>query len=381
MKVPLVDLLRQYKKLQNEIDSAIKAVLEKGAFILGENVAKFEEEAAAYCGTKYAVGVANGTDALELAIKALGVGDGDEVITTPFTFIATTEAICLNGARPVLADIEPDTFNIDAGRIEKAITSRTKAIIPVHLFGQACDMDAVMDIAKKRNVRVIEDCAQAIGAEFKSKKAGAFGDIGCFSFFPSKNLGCFGDGGMVTTNDKALADRIKMLRVHGQADRYRHEIEGRNSRLDELQAAILRVKLRYLDGWNDSRRKNAALYDRLFEDLNKSGKLAVPVEKNGRRHVYNIYSIRAKGKVLSEAKGRDKLRESLTAKGIATAVYYPIPLHLQPVYSRLGWKKGDFPVSEKACEEVLALPVFPELREEEIGFVAQGVIDFLEGKS
>jgi len=373
MKVPLVDLLRQYKSLQGEIDSAIKAVLEKGAFVLGENVAKFEEEAAAYCGTKYAVGVANGTDALELAIKALGIGDGDEVVTTPFTFIATTEAICLNNARPVLADIEPDTFNIDAGRIEKAITSRTKAIIPVHLFGQACDMDAVMDIVKRRNIKVIEDCAQAIGAEFKSKKAGAFGDIGCFSFFPSKNLGCFGDGGMITTNDKALADRIKMLRVHGQADRYRHEIEGRNSRLDELQAAILRVKLRYLDGWNDSRRKNAALYDKLFGDLNKSGKLTVPVGKDGRKHVYNVYSIRAAA--------RDRLRESLAAKDIATAVYYPMPLHLQPVYNRLGWKKGDFPVSEKACEEVLALPVFPELREEEIGFVAQSVIDFLEGKN
>ena len=373
MKVPLVDLLRQYKRLQNEIDSAIKAVLEKSAFILGENVAKFEEEAAAYCGTKYAVGVANGTDALELAIKALGICEGNEVVTTPFTFIATTEAICLNGAKPVFVDIEPETFNIDATRIEKVITSRTKAIIPVHLFGQACDMDAVMDIAKRRNVRVIEDCAQAIGAEFKSKRVGGFGDFGCFSFFPSKNLGCFGDGGMVTTNDKALADRIRMLRVHGQADRYRHEIEGRNSRLDELQAAILRVKLRYLDGWNDSRRKNAALYDRLFEDLNKSGKLAVPVGKDGRKHVYNVYSIRAKG--------RDKLRESLTAKGIATAVYYPIPLHLQAVYNSLGWNRGDFPESERACEEVLALPVFPELGEDEIKYAAECISEFLEGKN
>lgn len=376
MKVPLVDLQRQYKKLQSEIDAAIKAVLEKGTFILGENVAKFEEEAAAYCGTKYAVGVANGTDALELAIKSLGIGEGDEVVTTPLTFIATTEAICLNRARPVLVDIEPDTFNIDAGRIEKAITSKTKAIIPVHLFGQACDMDAIMAIARRHNIRVIEDCAQAIGAEFKSKKAGVFGDIGCFSFFPSKNLGCFGDGGMVTTNDKAIADKIKMLRVHGQADRYRHEIEGRNSRLDELQAAILRVKLRYLDEWNDSRRKNAQLYDKLFENFDKNGQLTIPVEKKDRRHVYNIYSIRVKGKVLSEAKGRDKLRELLTSKGIATAVYYPVPLHLQPVYSRSGWKKGDFPVSEKACEEVLALPVFPELNQDEIKYVAKETTDW-----
>lgn len=368
MKVPLVDLQRQYKRLQNEIGTAIKSVLEKGTFILGENVAKFEEEAAAYCGTKYAVGVANGTDALELAIKALDIGDDDEVITTPFTFIATTEAICLNGAKPILVDIEPDTFNIDAGRIEKAITSKTKAIIPVHLFGQVCDMDAIMTIAKKHNIRVIEDCAQAIGAGFNSKKAGAFGDIGCFSFFPSKNLGCFGDGGMVTTDDKTVAGRIKMLRAHGQADRYCHEIEGRNSRLDELQAAILRIKLRYLDEWNDSRRKNAQLYDKLFEDLDKNGQLTIPVEKKDRRHVYNIYNIRVKG--------RDKLRELLASRGIVAAVYYPVPLHLQPVYSRLGWKKGDFPVSEKACEEVLALPVFPELNEDEIKYVAKEIIEW-----
>ena len=373
MKVPLLELVRQYRKLQGEIDPAVKAVLEKGVFILGENVANFEQEAAAYCGTKHAVGVANGTDALELAIKALGIGDGDEVITAPFTFIATTEAICLNGAKPVLVDIEPDTFNIDANRIEKAITPRTRAIIPVHLFGQACDMDAVTGIAKKHGIKVIEDCAQAIGAEFKSKRVGGFGDFGCFSFFPSKNLGCFGDGGMVTTNDTALADKIKMLRAHGQADRYRHETEGRNSRLDELQAAILRIKLRHLDSWNDSRRNNARLYDKLFQDLGRTGKLTIPVEKKDRKHVYNIYSIKIKD--------RDKLRESLTVNDVATAVYYPIPLHLQPVYSRLGWKKGDFPVSEKACQEVLALPIFPELNEEEIDFVAQNVIDFLEGKS
>ena len=372
MRIPLLDLVRQYRQLQGEIDPAMKAVLEKGAYILGENVAKFEEEAAAYCGTKYAVGVANGTDALELAIKALGIGSGDEVITTPFTFIATTEAICLNGAKPVLVDIEPDTFNIDAASIEKAVTSRTKAVIPVHLFGQACDMDTVMSVAKKIGIRVIEDCAQAIGAGFKSKRVGGFGDFGCFSFFPSKNLGCFGDGGMVTTNDKTLAGKIKMLRAHGQAGGYRHETEGRNSRLDEIQAAVLRIKLRHLDGWNNSRRKNAGSYNRLFEEMGKKGGLSLPVEKSGRKHVYNIYNIRSGG--------RDKLRESLTAKDIATAVYYPIPLHLQPVYSGLGWKKGDFPVSEKACEEVLALPVFPEMEEEEVRFVSRGVIDFLEGK-
>ncbi len=373
MKVPLVELVRQYKGLQAEIDPAMKGVIEKGAFILGENVVKFEEEAAAYCGIKYAAGVANGTDALELAIKALGIGEGDEVITTPFTFIATTEAICLNGAKPVLADIEPDTFNIDASRIEKATTPKTKAIIPVHLFGQACDMDMIMDIANKRDIKVIEDCAQAMGAEFKSRRVGSFGDIGCFSFFPSKNLGCFGDGGMVTTNDKVLADKIKMLRVHGQADRYRHELEGRNSRLDELQAAILRVKLRHLDAWNDSRRDNARLYNKLFENLSGAGRLTTPAEKKDRKHVYNIYNIKIRE--------RDKLRQSLTAKGVANAVYYPIPLHLQAVYKSLGWNRGDFPESERACEEVLALPVFPELREDEIGYVAKCVSDFLEDKS
>lgn len=372
MKIPLFELVRQYNALKNELDGAIASVIGKGSFILGENVAKFEEEAAAYCGTKYAVGVANGTDALELAIKAFGIGEGDEVITIPFTFIATTEAICLNGARPVLVDIEADIFDIDASQIEKKVTKKTKAILPVHLFGQACDLDAVMAVSKRHGLKVIEDCAQAIGAEYKGKKVGSFGDIGCFSFFPSKNLGCFGDGGMITTNDKSLADRIKMLRAHGQAEKYRHEIEGRNSRLDELQAAILRVKLRHLEEWNISRRKNAKAYDRFFEPLSKGGKMTLPVEKNGRKHVYNIYNIRIKN--------RDKLKESLTSKGIGTAVYYPIPLHLQPVYGAFGWKKEDFPVSEKACEEVLALPVFPELKEEELKFTAENVIDFLEGR-
>jgi dTDP-4-amino-4,6-dideoxygalactose transaminase len=371
MKVALFELVRQYNALKGALDPAISSVINKGSFILGENVAKFEEEMAAYCGTKYAVGVANGTDALELAIKALGIGPGDEVITVPFTFIATMEAICLNGATPVLVDIEPDTFNIDASQIEKKITKKTKAIIPVHLFGQACDISAVVTASKKHNIKVIEDCAQAIGAEYDGLKVGSFGDIGCFSFFPSKNLGCFGDGGMITTGDKALADKIKMLRVHGQAQRYLHEIEGLNSRLDELQAAILRVKLRHLDEWNESRRKNAKYYDAALAPL----KIVLPVEARGRKHVYNIYNIRTPGG------NRDKLREALTVKGVGTAVYYPVPLHLQPVYSRFGWKKGDFPVSEKACNEVLALPVFPEINKEELGYVAKCICDFFEGKA
>ncbi len=373
MKVALFELVRQYNALKGEIDPAISSVISKGSFILGENVSGLEQEVASFCGAKYAAGVANGTDALELAIKALGIGPGDEVITVPFTFIATTEAICLNGATPVLVDIEPDTFNMDASQIEKKITKRTKAVIPVHLFGQACDMSAVETASKKHGIKVIEDCAQAIGAEYKGTKVGSFGDIGCFSFFPSKNLGCFGDGGMVTTSDKETADKIKMLRVHGQAQRYRHEIEGRNSRLDELQASILRVKLRHLDGWNESRRRNAAYYDKAFAPLKASGKAVLPVEAEGRKHVYNIYNIRIPGG------NRDGLREALTAKGVGTAVYYPIPLHLQPVYAKYGWKKGDFPVSEKACDEVLALPVYPELEKEELEYTARCVKEYLAG--
>lgn len=373
MKVALFELVRQYDSLKSELDPAISSVINKGSYILGENVAGLEQDVASYCGSKYAVGVANGTDALELAIKALGIGRGDEVITVPFTFIATTEAICLNGAVPVLVDIEPGTFNIDASLIEKKITDRTKAIIPVHLFGQACDMSAITAVAKSHGIKVIEDCAQAIGAEYKGIKVGSSGDIGCFSFFPSKNLGCFGDGGMVTTSDKELADRLRMLRVHGQAQRYRHEIEGRNSRLDELQASILRVKLRHLDEWNESRRRNAQYYDSAFAHLRASGKAVLPTEAEGRKHVYNIYNIRVPGGK------RDGLKEALTANGVGTAVYYPIPLHLQPVYSKYGWKRGDFPVSEKACEEVLALPVYPELKKEELEYTAHCVKEYLEG--
>ena len=369
MKVPLVELVRQYKEISGDIDAGIKAVLEKGVFILGENVAKFEEETANYCGTKYAVAVANGTDALELSLKAMGIGEGDEVITTPFTFIATTEAICVNGAKPVLVDIEADTYNIGHSLIERKITKKTKAIIPVHLFGHPCEIDSVMAIAKRHDLKVIEDCAQAIGAEFESKRVGGFGDIGCFSFFPSKNLGCYGDGGMVVTNDKAIADRIRMLRVHGQSDKYRHDLEGRNSRLDELQAAILRIKIRHLDRWNDARRRNARLYNSLFKDLNLDSKLEIPVERQRRKHVYNIYNIRTKN--------RDGLKDFLASRGVSAAVYYPIPLHLQKVYESLGYKKGDFTNSEKASLEVLALPIFPELKEEEIKFVASSISDFL----
>lgn len=368
MKVPLVDLVRQYREIKDELEAGIKSVLEKGVFILGENVQRLEEEVASYCRTKYAVGVASGSDALELSLKALGVSEGDEVITTPFTFIATAEAICVNGAKPIFVDIELDTYNIDPSLIENKITERTKAIIPVHLYGHPCDMDAILKIAKKHNLKVIEDCAQAMGAEFDSRRVGGLGDIGCFSFFPSKNLGGYGDGGMVAMNDKDIADRFKALRVHGSIDKYHHEMEGRNSRLDELQAAILRVKLKYLDRWNGARRKNAQTYNEFFQSLGLDSNLVRPIEKQSCNHVYNIYAVRTKK--------REELRNFLASKQISTAIYYPIPLHLQRVYEFLGHKKGDFPNSEKVSQEILALPLFPELKAEEIEFVGKCFAEF-----
>lgn len=373
MKIPLVDLTRQFRTIKDEIGEAIRTVLEKGVFILGENVERLEAEISNYCQTKYAVGVASGSDALELSIKALGIGEGDEVITTPFTFIATAESICANGAKPVFVDIELDTYDIDPALIEKKITPKTRALIPVHLYGHPCNMDAILKIAKKYNLKVVEDCAQAMGAEFDSRRVGGIGDIGCFSFFPSKNLGGYGDGGMVATNDKEIADRLKMLRVHGSVDKYHHEMEGRNSRLDELQAAILRVKLKYLDGWNGTRRKNAQTYNKFFKSLGVDSDLVRPVERQGCSHVYNIYAVRTKK--------RDELRNFLASKQISTAIYYPIPLHLQRVYEFLGHNKGDFPNSEKASQEILALPLFPELKVEEIEFVSKCVAEFLTFKT
>lgn len=370
MKVPLVDLVRQYLDIKDEIEASIKSVLEKGVFILGENVERLQHEISSYCGTKYAVGVASGSDALELSLKALGIGEGDEVITTPFTFIATAEAICANRAKPVFVDIDLDTYNIDPALIEKRIAQKTRAIIPVHLYGHPCDMDAILKIAKKHNLKVIEDCAQAMGAEFNSKRVGGFGDVGCFSFFPTKNLAGCGDGGMVVTNDKEIADKINVLRVHGSTGKYQHEIEGRNSRLDELQAAILRVKLKYLDRWNDARRRNAQSYNNLFQNLSIDSKLIKPVERPNCKHVFNIYSIRIKK--------RDELKDFLNSSGISTAVYYPIPLHLQRVYKILGYAKDDFPNSEIAAKEILALPIFSELQAEEIEFIGNCIAEFFK---
>jgi dTDP-4-amino-4,6-dideoxygalactose transaminase len=358
MQIPQVDLKIQYWLIKKEIDKAISLVLEKSKFILGENVQKFEKEFAKFCNAQYAIGVGDGTDALYLALRACGVGKGDEVITVPNTFIATVEAITLNGAKPVFVDVNPDTYNIDVYKIEKAINKKTKAIIPVHLFGQPAEMTPILKIAKKYNLWVIEDAAQAHGAKYKGKKVGSIGDVGCFSFFPGKNLGAYGDGGIIVTNNKKIAKKISMLRDHGRTEKYIHQIEGVNSRLDELQAAILRVKLKYLDKWNKLRQRNAKIYDKLFNDI--SG-MKTPKIINKAKPVYYFYVIRIKN--------RDKLREKLKKAGVSTGIHYPVPLHLQPAYKHLNYKKGDFPVAEKIAKEILSLPVYSELTVNQIQFI------------
>jgi dTDP-4-amino-4,6-dideoxygalactose transaminase len=356
--IPLVDLQAQYHSIKEEIDAAISQVIESGQFILGPNVKALEEEIANYCGTRYAVGVASGTDALHLSLIALGIGDGDEVITTPFTFFATAEAISQTGATPAFVDIDPVTYNIDPARIEGKITSKTRAILPVHLYGQPADMEAILDVARKNNLLVVEDCAQAIGAEFQNKKAGSFGDAGCLSFFPSKNLGAYGDGGMVVTNSEELAEKVRMLRTHGSKKKYYHSLLGFNSRLDEVQAAILGVKLKHLNKWIDARRRHARTYDQLLSSL----PIETPHVVEGRTHVYHQYTI--------ESEKRKLIQETLGEAEIASAVYYPLPLHLQEVYKRLGYTPGSSPESEKASGQVLSLPMFPELTNAQIVEIA-----------
>jgi len=362
--IPMVDLKRQYHALKNEIDAAVSDVLESTHFILGPNVGKLEEEIAGYHGLPYAIGVANGTDALLLALRACGIKAGDEVITTPFTFIATAEVIALIGAVPVFADICPDTFNIDCSRIEEKITSKTKAIIPVHLFGHPAEMDTIMKIARRHNLKVIEDCAQAFGALYKGKKAGTFGDAGCFSFFPSKNLAGYGDGGMVITKDEQIARQVKMLRNHGSEKRYYHDMVGYNSRLDEIQAAIIRVKLKRIDEHNEARRRNAAAYCAAI----KNKEVTLPVEQADCSHVYHQFTIRAKK--------RDELAAALARKNISSAVYYPVPLHRQKAFLDLYRLKGNFPQAEKSAAEVLSLPMFPELKQDEIKIIADALNHF-----
>jgi dTDP-4-amino-4,6-dideoxygalactose transaminase len=355
--IPMIDLKKQFSEIKDEIFAVMTEILESTQYILGPKVRELEQKIAHYHGMPEAIGVASGTDALHLAVEALGIGEGDEVITTPFTFFATAEAIFYTGATPVFVDVEPDTMNIDPAKIEEKITERTKAILPVHIFGHPADMDAICGIAKKHDLRIIEDCAQSFGAEIRGKKTGSFGDAGCFSFYPSKNLGAFGDGGMVLLQDASVADTIRQLRNHGSKGAYRHERVGFNSRLDELQAGMLLVKFKRIDEYNEKRRKRAALYNEFLSDS-----VIRPVERPSAKHVYHQYTLRS-------AK-RDEIQKALRDNNISSVVYYPIPLHLQEAVSFLGYKKGDFPVAEEAAERVLSLPIYPELPEEAVKEIA-----------
>ena len=351
--VPLLDLKAQYQGLKEEMTQAVLSVLESQRFIFGPEVEALEKEVAESCGAARAVGVSSGTDALLVTLMALGVGPGDEVVTSPFTFFATAGSIHRLGARPVFVDIRPDTFNLDPEGLEGALTERTKAVLPVHLFGQCAEIDRIRKITDPRGIPVVEDAAQAIGAAWKGKKAGALGAAGCFSFFPSKNLGGIGDGGMVVSDDPDLAEKVRLLRHHGQVDAYRHAFVGGNFRLDAIQAAALRVKLRRLDAWSAARAEHAAWYAQALEAEGLLEFLTPPPVLEGARHVYNQFTLRARD--------RDRLRERLRAEGVGHAVYYPLPLHLQPCFAYLGYKEGDFPQAEKAAREVISLPVFPEL--------------------
>lgn len=372
-KIPPVDLARQYQQIAQETDAAILAVLKSGYYIGGPVVSEFEQQFAEYVGTSHAIGCNSGTDALYLAVLALEIGPGDEVITPSFTFFATAEMVSQRGATPVFVDIDPLTFNLDPHKLEAAITPKTKAIIPVHLFGQPVDMAMVMNIAEKHNLFVIEDCAQATGAKWQDKQVGSWGHINAFSFFPTKNLGGCGDGGAVTTNDPILADKVRMLKEHGSRQRYFHEAIGINSRLDALQAAILQIKLRYLDEWNQQRRQAAQLYTELLTPIPH---LILPTEIDGGEHVWNQYTIRIQN---DDSKGinRDRVREKLQEAGVLSMIYYPIPLHLQVVYQNLGYPLGSFPQTEAIAEEVLSLPMFPGINIEEQQQVAYALKEAL----
>jgi dTDP-4-amino-4,6-dideoxygalactose transaminase len=367
MKVPFLDLKVQYNSIKDEIGEALQGVLENTAFAGGPFVAQFEKEFAAFCGTKHAIGVGSGTDALWAALVAIGAGPGDEVITVPDTFIATAEAISFCGASPVFVDVEETTCNMDPARLEAVITPKTKAIIPVHLFGQTADMDPIMEIARKRKLYVIEDAAQAHGAEYKGKKAGSIGDIGCFSFYPGKNLGAYGEAGAAVTNNDQLADKMRVFRDHGQSKKYYHDMIGWNARMDGFQGAVLSVKLKHIDAWNEARRKNARLYNEL---LAGSSALTLPKEAQFAKHVYHIYAVRVQN--------RDAFMAELGKKDIATGIHYPVPLHLTGAYRPLGYKAGDFPVAERCANEFISLPMFPELTAEQIRYVADEVKGLLK---
>lgn len=374
MQVPLLDLKGQFAALKPEIMAEIEKVCDSQYFILSGKVDEFEKQVASYCESKYACGVTSGSDALIIALMVEGIGPGDEVITTPFTFFATVGAIARVGATPVFVDIEPDIFNIDADLIEEKITPKTKAIIPVHLFGQCANMGKIMDIAQKHNLVVIEDAAQAIGSEYEGKRAGSMGDYGCFSFFPSKNLGCFGDGGLVTTNDEKKDEMLKIFRMHGSKPKYYHKYIGGNFRLDSLQAAVLSIKLNYLDSWTNQRQKNAAEYRNLFAASKIGDKVQLPVKADYRvRHIYNQFCVLVKdGK-------RDELKQQLLDVGVMTDIYYPVPLHIQECFASLGHKEGDFPISEQTAKEILALPIYPESTTEMREYVVSSIEKILCG--
>ena len=361
--VPFVDLKAQYATIKGDIQAAVTGVLDSGAFVLGPEVAAFEEEFASYCGAKHAIAVNTGTSALHLALLAAGVGPGAEVITTPFTFIATAAAIAYTGARPVFVDIDPQTFTIQPSAIERAITSRTRAIIPVHLYGQPADMDPINDLARRHGLTVIEDACQAHGAEYKGRRVGTLGDLACFSFYPGKNLGACGEGGIVVTNDPAATRIVRMLRDWGGERKYEHLLKGFNYRMEGIQGAILRVKLRHLENWTEARRRHAAAYDRLLQDA----AVATPFARPDVRHVYHIYAVRTRERAL--------LQQHLQAQGIQTGIHYPGPVHLQPAFAELGHVPGDFPASEQAAAEVLSLPMFAELTDEQQSRVAAALTE------
>jgi len=355
-KIPFLDLKAHHDPIRAEVLAAMNEVVDTNAFAGGPFVAKFEEDYARYCGTKFCVGVGNGTDALWLALLGLGVGAGHEVITVPMTFMATAEAITYAGARPVFVDIDPATFTMDVSRLEAAITPRTKAIIPVHLFGQCADMDPILEIARKHNLAVIEDAAQAQGALYKGRPAGSMGHAGAFSFYPGKNLGAWGEAGAITTNDPALRDQLNMFREHGQKKKYFHDVVGWNARMDGLQAAVLKVKLKYLDRANDGRRRAAARYRQLLDGI------ALPLEAGYARHIYHVYALRVEQ--------RDELLKQLGERGIGCGIHYPVPVHLQNAYANLGYKRGDFPVAEACADSFLSLPMYPELTDQQLDTVA-----------
>lgn len=362
MNIQMVDTKNQYLKIKKEVDTAIQAVIDSSLFIQGPAVKNFESNSAKYLGAKHAIGCASGTDALQIAMMAIGIQPGDEILTTPFTFVATTETIALLGARPVYVDIDPRTFNIDVNKIEEKITANTKAIMPVHLYGQPAEMDKIMEIAKAKNLVVIEDAAQAMGAEYHGKKACTIGHIGCISFYPSKNLGAFGDAGMITTNDDSLAEKLRMIIAHGSKRKYYHEVLGVNSRLDSIQAAILNVKLAHLDEYCSERKTAAEKYNKRFKGI-----FEIPYELQDVKHIYHQYSIRVKN--------RDKMQEFLKEHGIPSMIYYPVPLHLQEAY-KYDYKYGDYPVSEEIAKDIISLPMHTELSDEQINFIADKVIEF-----